>query len=140
MSCRVHIYLLNYDFSPEYAEAHHNGEESENNRKYDWEDELAVTSMVTAIDVEKKGTYILQGQMGETSFSEKIPDMTLFHFKNDKELVTTLACSELLLHSYEIQKEGEDFVCKIFLDEQEPFANPVPGIYIHANSFPKSLL
>lgn len=36
MKLKAHFYLLNIDFSPEYAEANHNGEESENNIKYEW--------------------------------------------------------------------------------------------------------
>ena len=49
MNCKIHVYLLNEHFSQEHADAHYNGEESENNLKYEWEDEFAITSTVESI-------------------------------------------------------------------------------------------
>ena len=42
MKINAHFYLLNDDFSPEYAEANHGGKESDNNPLYEWEDEFSV--------------------------------------------------------------------------------------------------
>ena len=36
MQLNVHFYMLNEHFSQDHADAQHNGEESENNLKYEW--------------------------------------------------------------------------------------------------------
>ena len=43
MILSAHFYMLNDDFSPEYAEANFEGKESENNPAYEWEDELELS-------------------------------------------------------------------------------------------------
>lgn len=55
--CIFHVYLLNEHFSPEYAEAQHGGKDSENNRRYDWEDEFAITSAVKNIEVIRDAVF-----------------------------------------------------------------------------------
>ena len=47
MNCKIHIHLLNELFSQELADAQHNGKETADNLRYEWEDELEITSEVT---------------------------------------------------------------------------------------------
>ena len=42
MHCTVRVYLHNDHFSQEYADEHNNGQESELNRRFEWEDELEI--------------------------------------------------------------------------------------------------
>src|SRR5690554_1425786 len=79
MKCTARFYKMNYDFSPEFAEAHHEGKESENNRLHDWEDELAITTDVVDIEVLENSTYTIQGEKGGEAFSEVVSNMLVFN-------------------------------------------------------------
>src|SRR5690554_4466913 len=79
MKCTARFYKMNYDFSPEFAEAHHEGKESENNRLHDWEDELAITTDVVDIEVLENSTYTIQGEKSGEAFSEVVSNMLVFN-------------------------------------------------------------
>ncbi|MBW7867587.1 MAG: hypothetical protein H3C31_04585 [Brumimicrobium sp.] len=136
----AHFYKLNHDFSPEFAEAHHEGRESENNRRYDWEDELNIKGDFKDIRIEKNTTYTLQGEKDGKQFSEAIPRMILFHFIDNQEQTTTLACSESLVNDYTIDKNENGITLNVILDELETLTNPVAGVYINILDFPKFLI
>ena len=140
MKCTARFYKMNYDFSPEFAEAHHEGKESENNRYYDWEDELSITTDVVDIEVIKDASYTIQGEKGGKSFSEEIKNVHLFNLIGDDGAITQLACSNSLVLKYDIEREADNITLKVFMEEMEPLTNPIPGIYIAIQDFPKSLI
>lgn len=141
MKFTAHFYLLNYDYSPEFAEAHYNGEESENNRFYDWEDELALTNSVKSIRIKRHTTYTLKGEDKEgNSFAEDISDMLIFEITGVDESITLMGCSEKLISFYEIERTDSEIILKVTLEGNDPLSNPIPGIYIAAVDFPKSLI
>lgn len=142
MKFNAHFFLLNYDFSPEFADAHHNGEPSENNRLYDWEDELALKNEIEEVTVIRHATYNLQGTKGDgNSFSEPVPEMVLFEIKGIDGSITQMGCSERTLDLYEIDRQDKGSIhLTVVLNAREPLSNPVPGIYIAAQDFPKSLI
>ena len=141
MICKAHFYLLNDHFSIEHANENFNGEESELNRRHEWEDELEIKTEVSDVHVEENGTYVLQGELpGGDSFSNSISKMRLFNITNGEQVVAQLACSESILSSFDIEKSDEVFVVKIYIKDDEPLANPVPGVYIAAQEFPKELI
>jgi hypothetical protein len=131
---------MNYDFSPEFAEAHHDGNESENNRFYDWEDELKITTEVKDIEVVDNAIYTLQGEKGGEAFSEEIKNVLLFNIIGESGAVTQMACSKSLVLKYDINREEDSINLKVFLEEMEPLTNPIAGIYIAIQDFPKSLV
>lgn len=129
---------MNDDFSIEHAEANFGGEESENNRKFEWQDEMKITTSVTGINMHKKANYPLKGVMpDETPFDISIPNMRLFEIEGEAPVY--VGCSESILDSFEIE-EGENWILRLFLKDFEPMANPIPGIYIAAQEFPKELI
>ena len=79
MTCRIHFFLLNDHFSQEYADEHNNGESSELNRRYLWEDEFAIKTEVTAIDVRENDVYPLQGENENGTYAHDIQEMRLFY-------------------------------------------------------------
>ena len=140
MTCRIHIYLLNDHYSQEYADEHNNGEPSEMNRKFLWEDEFAIKTNVTRIDSRGYETYPLQGKNGNEPFTEEIKDMRLFYLMDMDAPVAVVGCSEVLLDSYSIQENAEEIVLEAYMKGEEPLANPVTGIYIASRYFPESLI
>lgn len=140
MKCLVHFYKLNYDFSPEFADAHHEGKPSSNNRLYDWEDELAIKTDVASHKVLENETFILQGERGGEPFQETIKDMIRFEFTDVKGDVTTMACSHSIVKEFKIDQTEDELKVNVFLEESEPLTNPIPGVYIAVQEFPKSLI
>jgi hypothetical protein len=141
MKCTIRVYLKNDDFSQEYADERYNGEESEMNRKFEWEDELVITQDVAEVQMESDSNVVLQGQLpGGSAFNEDVPLMRKFIFRDAEGTpVAQLACSEVLYDSHE-EKKDEGLEFKLFLKDREPLSNPIPGIYIAARHFPKSLI
>ena len=141
MKCKIHFYLLNEHFSLEHAEANHNGEESEMNPKHEWEDELALTNEVNGVVEHENAIYPLQGNMpnGE-SFYFDIPKMRLLEITSEDTPSTFIGCSESILDSLEITEVEGVYIIKVTLKELEPMSNPIPGIYIAAQEFPKKLI
>lgn len=139
--CIVNVYLLNEHFSPEYAEAQHNGKESENNLRYEWEDEFAITSDVLSVTAIENASLPLQGEMPDGQiFSHEVSKMLLFEIASSDAPTTFVGASASIVDSYEIDQSGEDMRLKIFLKDYEPMSNPIPGIYIASKEFPKELI
>jgi hypothetical protein len=139
--CIVNVYLLNEHFSPEYAEAQHNGKESENNLRYEWEDEFAITSDVLSVTAIENASFPLQGEMPDGQiFSHEVTRMLLFEIASSDAPTTYVGASASIVDSYEIDQSGEDMRLKIFLKDYEPMSNPIPGIYIASKEFPKELI
>ena len=141
MECKIHVYLLNEHFSAEHAEAHHNGEESENNLKYEWEDEFYVTSSVASVEIHENVSFPLQGEMPDGSaFSHDVENMFLFEIKSSDAPSTFIGASKSIVEEHELIKEETRFVIRLFLKDYEPMSNPIPGIYIASKEFPKALI
>jgi hypothetical protein len=139
--CIVNVYLLNEHFSPEYAEAQHNGKESENNLRYEWEDEFAITSDVLSVTAIENASLPLQGEMPDGQiFSHEVSKMLLFEIASSDAPTTYVGASASIVDSYTIDQSGEDIRLKIFLKDYEPMSNPIPGIYIASKEFPKELI
>jgi len=140
MKCTIHFYKLNYDFSPEFAEVHHDGAPSANNRKYDWEDELAVKGGINDYAIQENAVYHLKGERNEEPFEEQVENMLLFTFEGKDGQQTRLAVSMKAVEDTEIQENDDRVIINVFLDAREPVANPVPGVYIALQDFPQSLI
>ena len=139
MNCRIHLYLLNEHFSVEHADANHDGEESDMNRKFEWEDELNVNNVQGVEEIEN-GIYVLKGNLSEEEpFAYDVPKMRLFEI-DSREGKLQVGCSESILDSCMVEKNDVGFSIKILIKDYEPMSNPVPGIFIAAQEFPKELV
>lgn len=141
MKCNIHVYLLNEHFSPEHAEAHHKGEESENNLKYEWEDEFSITSDVNNVEVHERAAFPLSGELPDgTAFSHNVENMFLFEICSSDAPSTFVGASASIVDSHAVEKVGDMFTIRLFLKDYEPMSNPIPGIYIASKEFPKALV
>jgi hypothetical protein len=141
MNLVAHFYQLNDDFSQEYADEHNNGNDSELNRRFDWEDELELTNDIEQVNVRLHDVYVLHGEFSDgESFAEKVPDMLCFDAVGSDGSLTTLACSHSILESYTLDKLQDHFLLKVYINDYEPLANPLPGVYVAAQDFPKRLI
>lgn len=141
MNCKINVYLLNEHFSQEHADAHFGGQPSANNRKYDWEDELKITTAVREVIEHRKVAFPLVGELPDgTSFSHEVKNMMLFEIVSEGHPSTYVGCSESILDSCSQRIEGTSIFLELVIKDYEPLANPIPGIYIASKEFPKELI
>lgn len=141
MSCKAHFFLLNEHFSIEHAEANHNGEESEMNPRYEWEDELMVNGEFERVDINEYSSYFIQGAFPDgKEFKFEVNPMRVFNLISTKGEVTQMAISESIIDSYDLIQIGADWELSVFIKDYEPLSNPIPGVYIAAQDFPKELI
>jgi len=141
MKCSIHVYLLNEHFSPEHAEAHYKGEESENNQKYEWEDEFAITSNVQEVLEHENAVFPLTGELPDgTAFHHEVKNMFLFEIRSSDAPTTYVGASMSILDAHAVIHDKEEFTLNLFIKDYEPLANPIPGIYIASKEFPKALI
>lgn len=137
MQCTVHFFLLNDDYSVDHADAN-GAEESAINRKFEWRDELNITTDVVDVVELSDVEYPLRGNLDDGGeFSYTIPGMRLFTLSGDNPVI--IGCSEALFDSVEIDS-GSEITVSIFLKDYEPLMNPIPGIYICTGDFPQDLV
>ncbi len=140
MKCQINVFMLNEHFSQEHADANFGGQPSTNNRLYDWEDDMNITSNVTEVLEHRKVAFPLQGEMGDgTPFRYDIENMFLFEIQSEDAPTSYIGCSESILNRFEMEKKEDAIFLRIFINDYEPYANPVPGIYIASKEFPADL-
>ncbi|MFA7274402.1 MAG: hypothetical protein WC044_11060 [Crocinitomicaceae bacterium] len=138
MAFLVNVYMINELYSQEFADENHRGEESADNKLYEWEDEMNLRVEILEVDEERNAEYVLRGEKGDGQpFEITIPNMLLFNFIAEDNSVMQIACSESLLTDYELIIN--DKILTIYL-KGEPYANPIPGVYIASKEFPKELI
>ena len=132
---RVQVFMLNEHFSQEHADANFNGQESENNKRLDWEDELILRGENEFHEEKENSVYFIRGHKGENLFEIPVQGMRIFSFVEKGVLSAEIACSETLYENHVINGNTLELTLK-----GEPYANPIPGIYISSNEFPKELI
>jgi hypothetical protein len=137
MAFSVQVFLKNASFSEEYAQEHHDGGDSPENIRYEWEDEFRLKGVYTDVEVLREQTYTLAGEMGENDvFSFEIPNVMLFLVKSPTG-DTPLVFSEVAVDEYVLDKEAQKLT--VVLNDDQVVENPIAGVYIVLNDFPKAL-
>lgn len=141
MKCHINVFMLNEHFSQEHADANFGGKPSENNRLYDWEDDMRITTPVTKVVEHRNVSFPLQGQLPSGDpFHHEVTNMFLFEIQSEGAPSTFIGCSESILDSFEQTIEDDTIFLKVFIRDYEAYANPIPGIYIASREFPKALI
>jgi hypothetical protein len=141
MKCTIHTYLLNDLYSQELADSQNKGEQTPDNKKYGWEDELRVSSSVLEVTPLKDSTYLLAGTSADSKdFSIEVPNMRLIKIISSDAPDLYVGASESILSDARVDKNENQWTIKIYIKDFEPMANPIPGIYIASKEFPKELL
>ena len=141
MKYTIHTYLLNDLYSQELADSQNNGEQTPDNKKYDWEDEMNVSSTVNDVEELKDSSYFLAGSLGDGSnFSIEVPKMRLLKITSSDVQDLFVGASESIISEVRIIRNENHWKIEIFIKDLEPMANPIPGIYIASKEFPKELV
>jgi hypothetical protein len=128
-------------YSQELADLEHEGNQSIDNIKYEWEDELSISSDVTSVKEISDVDYPLAGMdENNEAFQFHIPNMRLFEICSSDAPNVYVGASESIVSSTKLEETTDTYTIEIFLKDYEPMSNPTPGIFIAAKSFPKELI
>jgi len=142
MNLHLHFILVNADFNQSIADDFHDGQESEDNIKHLWEDELLVNEPVTDFKIKHNENFFLKGLYpNDTPFSFEIPDITIVDCNIKSGTPTQFAISKKLIKKTEkvVDEKTNETHLYFYLKEAIPFKNPMSGVYITNKDFPKEL-
>jgi hypothetical protein len=137
MSYSIQVFLKNNSFSEEYALEKHEGKDSPENIRYEWEDEFRLTDSSDVLEIVRDQPFVLTGEIGDgKTFHYEIHDVIQFIFHGENG-ATPIVFSEKCLDEYIIDHDHQKL--KVYLNDDEVVENPVPGVYIVLSAFPKEL-
>ncbi|HTL83267.1 MAG TPA: hypothetical protein VL651_16245 [Bacteroidia bacterium] len=139
MKVSIIVKEINPSYSQELADKHHNGEETEDNYKYNWEDEFEIAEEVSDFRILNNTVYKLEGMKDGEKFSYDIASMTVIECET-KSGVSRFAASRSLIKDTKknIAKDG-DVTFYLILKGGKKVVNPMDGIYIAEHDFPIEL-
>lgn len=143
MKVIVNVKLVNSEFDHDIAIALYEGDESEENIKYLWEDEFEVLGDVESFKVKNNAIYTLEGMKADDiKFSFEIWDMTIVECIDKEGKINQFSFSKKLVKSTEkLQDEKtKDIIFNVLLTDKLEHVNPMDGLYILKSNFPKELL
>ena len=142
MVLHLHFILLNSEFNQGLAADLYGGEESEDNIKHFWEDEMQVSEPVKDFKIKNNAIYKLAGYYpDDTAFSYDIWDMTIIECTTESGKQMQFAVSKKLLKKTDkvVEEKTGDTHLYFYLRDMLPMENPMDGVYILKSDFPKEL-
>jgi hypothetical protein len=141
MTVTINVKLVNSKFNQAYADNENEGLETEDNIKYLWEDEFVVKGDVKEFKVINNTTYKLAGEYGNgKTFEFIIPDITLLECKMNDGNITQLPFSKKAISKTEKKENPKGLFFHVYLKSIREIVNPMEGVYILKDDFPKELL
>lgn len=141
MKVTINVKLVNSKFNQAYADKENEGEETEDNIKYLWEDEFEVQGNVTNFKVINNTTYLLNGLYpNDDEFSFEIPDMTVLECTLDDGSMTLLPFSKKAISKTEKTESKNAMTFFVHLKSIREIVNPMTGVYILKDDYPEELL
>lgn len=142
MEYRLRFIRINPDFDQAHADEVNNGRESEENIKFLWEDEIAITEPVEFFKIKNKTSFVLRGSKGETTFEHTIPNMCVIAALTEAGNSIELGISQNILKETKKRfiENGTVEEYRFFLKGKEEPKSPYHGLYIDAKDFPQELI
>lgn len=142
MNLTLHFILINSEFNKGLADDLYNGEESEDNIKYLWEDEFLVSEPVKEFKIRNNAIYTLAGHFADNKpFSFDIFEMTIVDCTTESGKLMQFAVSKKLLKKTDkkVDEKTKDVDLYFYLRDTPPMESPMNGVYIVKSEFPKEL-
>ncbi|MBP6755410.1 MAG: hypothetical protein KA210_04620 [Bacteroidia bacterium] len=141
MKVTLNIKLVNSKFNQAYADKDNEGEETEDNIKYLWEDEFEVKGNVKNFRVINNTTYLLKGlYANDDEFCFEIPNMTVLECTMEDGSVTLLPFSKKAISKTDKVDSKDGLYFNINLKSIYEIINPMLGVYIIKDDYPQELL
>jgi hypothetical protein len=141
MDLYLHFILVNSEFNQGLADDLYEGQESEDNIKHLWEDELKVSEPVKEFKIKNNAIYTLAGYYPDDKpFSFEVWDMTIVDCTTEKDGKMQFAVSKKLLKKTDkVVDEAANETHLYFYLRDTSALNPMDGVYILKTDFPKEL-
>ena len=142
MNLHLHFILVNSEYNQGLANDLYEGQESEDNIKYLWEDELLVSEPIKEFKIKNNAIYTLAGYFpDDREFSFEIWDMTIVDCISESGNKMQFAVSKKLLKKTEkvVDDKNNETHLYFYMRDLLPIENPMNGIYIIKQDFPKEL-
>lgn len=141
MKVTVNVKLVNSKFDQAYADKENEGDETEDNIKYLWEDEFEIQGNVETFKVVNNTTYLLKGLYpDDEEFCFEIPDMTVLQCTMADGSVTLLPFSKKAIGKTEKVETKKGMTFNVQLKSIREVVNPMTGVYILREDYPEELL
>ncbi|MES2130860.1 MAG: hypothetical protein V4506_00845 [Bacteroidota bacterium] len=141
MIVTINVKLVNSKFNQAYADKENEGDETEDNIKYLWEDEFEVQGDVTNFKVVNNTSYLLKGLYpNDDEFCFEIPDMTVLECTMDDGSTTLLPFSKKAISKTERTDTKNGMTFFVQLKSIRDVVNPMTGVYIIKDDYPEELL
>jgi hypothetical protein len=141
MKVTINVKLVNSKFSQAYADKDNEGEETEDNIKYLWEDEFEVQGNVTNFKVVNNTTYLLKGLYpNDDEFCFEIPDMTILECEMENGTKTLIPFSKRAISKTDKQEVKSGIHFFVYLKSIKDIVNPMQGVYILKEDYPQELV
>lgn len=143
MKVTINIKLVNSEFDQDIAIALYEGNESEENIRYLWEDEFEVKGEVDSFKVKNNAIYVLEGLKSDDSkFTYEIDEMTIVECINNSGQISQFGFSKKLVKSTDkiVDEKTKNIIFNVLLSDKLEHVNPIDGLYILKSKFPKDLL
>lgn len=142
MNLHLHFILVNSEYNQGLANDLYEGQESEDNIKHLWEDEFQVSEPVKDFKIRNNAIYTLAGYFPDnTEFSFEVWDMTIVDCVTEAGKSMQFAVSKKLLKKTEktVDDKTNETHLYFYLRDGLPLENPMNGVYILKQDFPKEL-
>lgn len=142
MNLHLHFILVNSEFNQGLAQDLYNGEESEDNIKYLWEDELKVSEPIKEFKIVHNAIYTLAGNFSDGKpFSFEIWDTTIVDCITEENKKMQFVVSKKLIKKTDkiVDDKNNETHLFFYLKDKTPLENPMNGVYILKSDFPKEL-
>ena len=142
MDLYLHFILVNSEFNQGIADDLYEGQETEDNIKHLWEDELKVSEPVKDFKIRNNASYILAGLFpNDEAFSFEIWDMTIVDCTTESGNLMQFAVSKKLLKKTEkvIDEKTNETHLYFYLGVTKPMENQMDGVFNLKTDFPKEL-
>lgn len=141
MKVTINVKLVNSKFNQAYADKENEGEETEDNIKYLWEDEFEVQGNVSQFKVQNNASYLLKGLYpNDDEFCFEIPDMTILECTMDDGSVMQMPFSKKAVSKTEKTENKKGLMFQVYLKSSREVVNPMTGVYILKEDYPEELL
>lgn len=141
MKVTINVKLVNSKFNQAYADKENEGEETEDNIKYLWEDEFEIQGKVSNFKVINNSTYLLRGLYpNEEEFAFEIPDMTIVECTMENGTQTLIPFSKKAISKTEKKEVKNGIHFFVYLKSNKEVVNPMQGVYISKEDYPQELL
>ncbi|MBC7863725.1 MAG: hypothetical protein IAF38_12170 [Bacteroidia bacterium] len=139
---KINIKSVNPKFSQKLADERHEGEETEDNVKYLWEDDFDVKGNVKDFKVKNNAVYSLKGEFADgKTFEHEFSEMTIIECYLEDGSLSQFPIAKKLIQSTDkkISRDGEKLFFHVFLKGAKEIVNPFDGAYFEKKDWPADL-